>query len=106
MFVLHGYRRQTSVTPLIELQWDSLQTMRTIQQATMLFKIHYGLVDIHTPSYIQPAIHISKRIDHPLKYCNTIHVSMNIFKFSFFPCIIAVWNRLPPSAVLHVTPRC
>jgi len=104
-FVFHDYRRQTSVTPLVQkLQWDSLYIRRIVQQSTMLYKIHYNLVDIQTPPYIQPAVHISKRIDHPLKYCNTIPVLINTFKFSFFPRSIHVWNRLPPSAVLHVTP--
>ena len=104
-FVFHDYRRQTDVIPLLQkLHWDSLYTRRLIQQATMLYKIHYHLVDIYTPHYIKPAFHISNRIDHPLKYCNTNTVVLNTFKYSFFPRSISIWNRLPPSAVLHVTP--
>ena len=59
-FVFHDYRRQTDVLPLIhKLHWDSLYTRRLIQQATMFYKIHYNLVDINPPHYIQSATHIS-----------------------------------------------
>ena len=104
-FVHHDYRRQTSVSPLIQqLQWDSLHNRRLIQQATMIYKIHYNLVNIAIPSYIQFANHVSCRIDHPLKYSNNISLNVNVFKYSFFPRSIGLWNRLPRSAVLHVAP--
>ena len=70
-FIFHEYRRDTGTSLLINrLNHDSLYARRLIQQATMFYKIHYSLVDICPPSYIQHANHISSRTDHPLKYCN------------------------------------
>ena len=66
-FIFHEYRRDTDTSLLINrLNLDSLYTRRIIQQATMFYKIHYNLVDICPPSYIQHASHISSRTDHPL----------------------------------------
>ena len=86
------------------LNLDSLYTRRLIQQATMFYKIHYNLVDICPPSYIQHANHISSRTDHPLKYCNNNPLQINAYKYSFFPRSMNIWNRLPCSAVSHVMP--
>ena len=84
--------------------FDSLYARRLIQQATMFYKIHYSLVDICPPSYIQHANHISSRTDHPLKYCNKNPLQINAYKYSFFPRSMNIWNRLPCSAVSHVIP--
>ena len=71
----------------------------------MFYKIQYSLVNISNPYYyIQYAGHVSNRIDHPLKFSNTNPVLVNAFKYAFFPRIVPLWNRLPRSAVLHVTP--
>ena len=68
-FIFHEYRSDTDTSLLINrLNLDSLYARRLIQQATMFSKIHYNLVDICPPSYIQHANHISSRTDHPLKY--------------------------------------
>ena len=104
-FIFHEYRRDTDTSLLINrLNLDSLYTRRLIQQATMFYKIHYNLVDICPPSYIQHANHISSRTDHPLKYCNKNPLQINAYKYSFFPCSMNIWNRLPCSAVSHVIP--
>ena len=85
-FIFHEYRRDTDTSLLINrLNLDSLYARRLIQQATMFYKIHYSLVDICPPSYIQHANHISSRTDHPLKYCNKNPLQINAYKYSFFP---------------------
>ena len=85
IFIFHEYRRDTDTSLLINrLNLDSLYTHRLIQQATMSYKIHYNLVDICPPSYIQHANHISCRTDHPLKYCNKNPLQINAYKYSFF----------------------
>ena len=48
-------------------------------------EIHYNLVDICPPSYIQHANHISSRTGHPLKYCNMNPLQINAYEYSFFP---------------------
>ena len=104
-FIFHEYCRDTDTSLLINrLNLDSLYARRLIQQATMFYKIHYSLVDICPPSYIQHANHISSRTDHPLKYCNKNPLQINAYKYSFFPRSMNIWNRLPCSAVSHVIP--
>ena len=104
-FIFHEYRRDTDTSLLINrLNLDSLYTRRFIQQATMFYKIHYNLVDMCPPSYIQHANHISSRTDHPLKYCNKKPLQINAYKYFFFPRSMNIWNRLPCSAVSHVIP--
>ena len=95
-FIFHDSRRDTDTSLLINrLNRDSLYTRRPIQQATTYYKIHYNLVDICSLSYIQHAIHISSRTDHPLKYCNKNPLQINAHKYSFFPHRMNIWNRLP-----------
>ena len=104
-FIFHENRRDTDTSLLINrLNLDSLYTRSLIQQATMFYKIHYNLVDICPPSYLQHANHISSRTDHPLKYCNNNPLQINAYKYSFFPCSMNIWNRLPCSTFSHVTP--
>ena len=86
------------------LNLDSLYARRLIQQATMFYKIHYNLVDICPPSYIQHANHISSRTDHPLKYFNKNPLQINAYKYYFFPRSMNIWNHLSCSAVSHVIP--
>ena len=91
--------------PLVnKLSWDSLHVRRLIQQSCMFYRIQYGLVHITPPACIQRATHISARTDHPLKYINTFIPTINAYKYAFYPCVIGVWNRLPPAAVLHIAP--
>ena len=83
-FIFHEYPRDTDTSLLISwLNLDSIYTRRLIQQATMSYKIHYNLIDICSPSYIQYANHISSRTDHPLKYYNKNRVHINAYKYSF-----------------------
>ena len=104
-FIFHEYHRDTDTSLLIYwLSLDSLYTCRLIQQATMFYKIHFNVVDICPPSYMQHANHISSITDHPLKYCNKKPLQINAYKYSFFPRSMNILNRLPCSAVSHVIP--
>ena len=104
-FIFHEYRRDTDTSLIINRSnLDSLYTRRLIRQATMSYKIHYNLVDICPPSYIQHANHISSRTDHPLKYCNKNPLQINAYEYSFFLHSMNIWNHLPCSAVYHVIP--
>jgi hypothetical protein len=95
-FVYADYRRYTHVTPLIkDLGWDLLHTRRLIQQATMLYKIHFGLVHISPPACIQRATNISLRTNHQLKYVNTNMPVVDVYKYAYYPRTIAILNRLP-----------
>ena len=98
------YSGKQCLLRIVFKQCHSLYARRLIQQATMFYKIHYNLVDICPPSYIQHANHISSRTDHPLKYCNKNPLQINAYKYSFFPRSMYIWNCLPCSVVSHVTP--
>ena len=85
-FVFADYNKCNHVTPLIqELNWNSLHTCRLIQQATMLYRIQYALVNIAFPPCFQRASHISLRTDHPLKIINSNPPTMDSYKFAFYP---------------------
>ena len=83
-----------------------LHIRRLIQQSCTFYRIQYELVHITPPACIQRATHILVRTDHPLKYINKFIPTINAYKYAFYPRvhIIAVWNRLPPAAVLHIAP--
>ena len=69
-FIFQECRRNTNTTGLINrLNLVYLNTSWLIQWTTMFYKIHYNLVDICPPSYIQHANHIPSRTDHPLRHC-------------------------------------
>ena len=86
------------------LNLDSLYARWRIQQAAIFYKIDYNLVDICPPSYMQHANHISSRTDHLLKYFNKNPLQINAYKYYVFPRSMNIWNRLPCSAVSHVSP--
>ena len=100
-FVLNNYDRTASVTQMLQrLEWDSLATRRLLNQCTMFFKIHHGLVNIPFPETVIPAIR-QGRCTNSMSY-QTIQSRVNSYKYSFFVRIIPVWNRLPNS-VIHAT---
>ena len=104
-FIFHEYRRDTDTSHLINrLNLDPLYTRRLIQQATMSYKVHYNLVDICPPSYVQNANHISSRTDHPLMYCNKNLLQINANEYYIFPHRMNIWNRLHCSAVSQLIP--
>ena len=68
-FVFQDFRRNTSVTPLIQqLQWDSLQTRRLLNQSVVFYKIQHQLVNITFPSHFQ---HVSSSIRRNNSLCYT-----------------------------------
>ena len=72
-----------TLTLINRLNLDSLYARKLILQATMFYKIHYNLVDICPPSYLQHASHISSRTDHPLRYYNKNPLQIFAYEYSF-----------------------
>ena len=106
-FIFHEYRRDNDTSLLINrLNLDSIHTHRLIQQATMFYKIHYNLVDICPPSYIQHASHISSRTDHPLKHCNKNPLQINAYKYYFFPRSMENLESSPLLSCFSCDPLC
>ena len=93
-FVTHRYHNTSSVTSMLDhLEWETLESRRTKNQLTMLFKIIHGLVDIPASDYITPA-NTRTRSSHSLKF-RQFSSSSDYFKFSFFPRSVSHWNKLP-----------
>ena len=101
-FVNRDYRRSTSASWLVsQLCWDPLHTRRLLAQTTMLYRIHFQLVNISLPHFITPAPYISRR-DHNLKL-SVPEATIDSFKFSFYPRTIRIWNQIPATAVFAPT---
>ena len=99
-FTLGDYRRSSSVTAMIStLQWDTLEHRRLLAQASMFYKIHYGLVDITLPQIIRPNPR-SGRGQHQLRY-HHLQTNLDVYRYSFFPRIIL----LPSAAVYAPSPE-
>ena len=103
-FVLHDYRRESSVTTMLSsLGWDTLQHRRLLNQCEMLFKVHHKLVQISLPPDIrlitgitrpQRAQHQSHNFRFTQPFCR-----VNCYMYSMFPRAVRVWNTLPSNAV-------
>jgi len=94
-FTTNRYRNTSSVTDMLNLlQWESLEDRRTKLQLVILYKIIHDLVDIPSDAYLSEAPARTRRNMHSLTY-NHYSTSSDVFKFSFFPRTIPVWNRLP-----------
>jgi hypothetical protein len=98
-FVCGDYRRTSSVSAMIDtLGWQSLEHRRLLNQATMMFKIQTGKVDIQFPPIVQPAFGTTTRSSHQLKFQH-LQCNILIYKYSLFPRLIPIWNQLPSAAL-------
>ena len=94
-FVFQDFRRTTSVTPLMQqLQWDSLQTRRLLNQSVMFYEIQHQLVNITFPPHFQ---HVSSSIRRNNSIATSNQTPM--LPYSFYPRTIRIWNRLPEAVV-------
>ena len=95
-FVLHDYSRFSHVSPMIkQLGWDTLAQRRLLSQLNLFYKIQQGLVGISLPPEVCPLDRAS-----PLPNVSPYrHIQSNcdIYKFSFYPRSIVMWNQLPIS---------
>ena len=76
------------------LKWDCT-TRRILTQ--LFYKIQNQLVAIPFPPIVSPATYYG-RYDHNLKYVVPAG-TIDVYKFSFFPGAIRIWNHLPAQAV-------
>lgn len=91
-FVMNNYSQTSSVTSMLEiLQWTSLEERRARNKAIMMYRIVHGLVAIPTTelhSMMTTARGHTNRFLNP--YARTL-----LYKHSFFPDSIWIWNNLP-----------
>ena len=93
-FFTGDYKTTSSTSWMItNLGWSSLQQRRIEARLVMMYRITHDLVDIPAAQYLHPAtfMHIrgsSQR--YMLPFCRT-----DVYRHSFFPTGIRLWNQLP-----------
>ena len=101
-FVTQDFRRTSSVTNMISLlAWNSLEQRRMFTQCEMFFKIHKNMVNIPLTPGIHPVLHqreLRGHTAHPFIF-HQLPCRVDCYKYSFFPRVIPIWNRLPAVAV-------
>lgn len=100
-FVLNIYDRTESITTILQnLQWASLQSRREAAMKIMLYKISHSLIAIDRDQYLTAMSDTRLRNYHPAKYqLLTTHSSKDIYKFSFMPTAVRLWNALPADVI-------
>ena len=79
-----------SVTTMLQhLDLPTLQQRRQHSKIIMLYRITHKLASIPTATYIAPS---TRNTQHYILPCARTHV----FKTSFFPSTIKIWNNLQP----------
>ena len=97
-FVTRDYSRETKSENLVHhLNWDPLEARRNSKDVVMWFKIHHHLVHLPFPSSVVLKPRISRH-DHDLAYLQ-VWPRIDAYRFSFFVCVVPLWNGLPPAAV-------
>ena len=93
------FHNTSSVTYIMldHLQWNSLETRRSIAKVTMLYKIAHNLVAINPDDYISSQTSLAGH-SHNFRY-KPLSTSTDYFKFSFFPHAVVLLNALPPYIV-------
>ena len=82
--------RHASVTTMLQhLDLPTLQQRRQHSKIIMLYRITHKLASIPTATYIAPCIRNTQH--YILPYTRT-----HVFKTSFFPSTIKIWNNLQP----------
>ena len=102
-FVQCDYRQTTSSSALVSaLGWDSLHCRRLLAQCVLFFKIHHHLVNVPFPPEISQASYFGRQ-DHQLKY-TVPRATIDLYKYSFYPRAIRMWNHLPGAVVTTADP--
>ena len=97
-FVFNDYSRNSSVSAMLaDLNWQSLEERRIINDLTMFYKINSNFPNTSFPAEISLGFQGTRR-SHDCKFM-PLSASVNAYKYSFFPRSIPVWNGLPFSVV-------
>ena len=88
------HSRQASVNALLQdLQWRSLQERRFVSRLALFHKALNGQAAGDIPHYFPP--HTPRtRCSHRAQF-SLPHQHLDIYKYSFFPRTIRVWNIIP-----------
>ena len=96
-FVMSNYDRYSSVSDMLSmLHMSTLEERRNAQSLSIFYKILNNLVDISLPDYIIPS-QVQNR-GHNNKFI-PIQPHIDVYKFSFYPRVLLLWNNLSPNIV-------
>ena len=93
-YVYNDYTTHTPgcVTAMVRgISWESLQDRRSIARLSLLFKIHHGLVDVDTSSYLPQG---DSRTQGSRGFIQE-RINSEVYYNSFFPQTIREWNNQP-----------
>ena len=100
-FVEGDYKTTSSTSQMIaNLGWQPLQQRRTDARLVLMYRITYMLIDIPASMFLHPST-LSTRghtVRYMLPFCRT-----DIYRHSFFPAGIRLWNQLPESLATATT---
>ena len=92
-YCLNRYQYTDSITLMREqLHWETLQAIRAKARIIMLYKITHNLIAVSGQNILIPTT--TRTRSHDLSY-RQIRATTNIYKFSFFPRAVLLWNRMP-----------
>lgn len=101
-WTLSRYHNTSSVSDMVDqLGWRSLQDRRTDACLCMFYKMCHGLVTIG-PQCCTSLASRPSRYSHPLRYIPVV-ATREVFRYSFYPQTIFVWNALPAPVVAAPT---
>ena len=91
--IMQNYNRHASVTTMLQyLDLPTLQQRRRHSKIIMLYRIRHQLANVPTTNYITPATRNTQHYNLP--YART-----EVYKSSFFPSTIKLWNNLQPAII-------
>ena len=96
--IKRDFRPLSSASEMVkDLQLENLKTRRSIDKTSLLFKIVNGLVDITAPPGLMEPVTRHTR-GHQRKF-QVPSANTEVYRHSFFPATIRLWNQLPPETV-------
>lgn len=94
-FIYSCYSRYDSVTFLRKrASIPTLECRRKTACMKFLFLLYHNCIGIDKDAYLKPPHHHSRRINHTM-CIRPFAARCDVFKFSFFPRSIELWNTLP-----------
>ena len=96
-WILSEYSRTTSVTSLSVLNIPTLQQCCQLSRLTLFYKILNNALPISIPLHYQRT-QFHTRQHHPNRFILP-QVTLNTYKYSFYPRTIKDWNNLPISII-------
>lgn len=98
-FICSRYRRADSVTDMLQqCGLELLESRRTKQWLKFLFQILYGSLELDKEHYVKAPTKLGYRKNHS-RAIRTVNTHTDVYRYSFFPDVIEIWNVVECSGV-------